>query len=112
MTTHTQSTEPLTAESPEIRAFLSKWHEEGRAAFERSYDNLDYDGPTYAKTATDRRKYIALDAGRSGAFLLDKTTRLVYRIKAYGVPNKRKCLGTIDTILVCNDANLARLRWW
>ena len=40
------------------------------------------------KTAKDRNKYVALDDGTSGAFLLEKTTGLVYRIKAYGVKGR------------------------
>ena len=34
----------------------------------------------------------------SGAFLLEKATGLVYCIKGYGVIDRKKCLGPIDSI--------------
>ena len=79
----------LTAESPIIQEALRLWHEAGRAEFNRSYKNLDYDSPNYVKVAKERRKYIALDHGGSGAFLVDKETGDVYVIKGYGVAGRR-----------------------
>ena len=80
-----------------VAEFLTLWHENGREAFRKSYPSLDYDGPHYAKTAKDRKKYIALDDGSSGAFLLDKATEEVFRIKGYGV--KGRCIGTLDSLI-------------
>jgi len=90
----------LTADSPEIREFLTAWHDAGRAGFERNYDRLVYDD--YAvKTAKDRRRFIACDRGnehtRSGVFLVDRTTGEVFTIKGYGVPNWR--LGTVRELI-------------
>lgn len=83
--------ETLTANSPKILAFLAAWHENGRASFNRMTPGLDYDDYK-AKTAKERRKYIALDYGnqhnRSGCFLVERETGIVYSIKAYGVPNR------------------------
>lgn len=39
-----------------------------------------------------RKKYIALDIGASGAFLVDAADGEIYNIKAYGVPDKNKKL--------------------
>lgn len=86
----------LTAESPEIIEFLKAWHENGRASFERTYQNLDYDSPSYAKTAKTRKRFIACDRGTGGEFLVDRTTGDVWSIKAYGVPNRK--LGKLSTI--------------
>ena len=91
----------ITVNDPRISAFLSAWHENGRAQFNRSYPNLANDPTlcydvTERKTAKDRNKYIALDRGTSGQFLVEKATGLVWGIKAYGVPNKRWYLGTIE----------------
>ena len=72
-----------------ITKLLTEWHEAGRESFERQYENLDYDSPSYAKTAKERRKYIALDSGTSGAFLVDKANGDIFNIKAYGVPKAR-----------------------
>jgi hypothetical protein len=89
-------------DDPRIARLLTAWHESGRAQFEASYKNLVYD--TYSeKTAKDRQRYIALDYGQppyqSGRYLVDKETELIYHIKAYGVPNRKKCLGTVDEVI-------------
>lgn len=87
---------PLDDKSPEVLEFLNAWHENGRAAFEANYENLDYDSPSYAKFAKLRKKYIALDRGSSGEFLVDRLTHRVFSIKAYGVPNR--FVGTIESL--------------
>lgn len=85
----------LNHDSPAIVGFLTAWHEAGRAEFVRLYDMLDYD--SYAtKVAKTRRKYIALNRGGSGVFLIDRATSDVYSIKAYGVPNRK--LGSLAAI--------------
>lgn len=86
--------EPISISDPRIAEFLALWHENGREHFARCYPHLyatgAYDSPAYAKTAKDRgRKYIALDDGTSGRFLLEKATGEVWTIKAYGRPNRR-----------------------
>jgi hypothetical protein len=82
--------------SPEIFRALHEWHEFGRADFERNYPNLKYDeqAPKVAKT---RKKYIALDRGGSGVYLVDRATGDVYSIKGYGVPNRK--VGTLDSMI-------------
>lgn len=77
----------FTVNSPEVLDFLTAWHENGRTHFDRLAPNLVYDDYD-PKHAEDRKKYIALDHGTSGAFLLDKGTGTVYTIKAYGKPNR------------------------
>ena len=105
--TTTQTTR-IDAHDPRIVRLLREWHEAGRAAYEASYTNLNYD-KDQTKTATLRRKYIALDIGTSGAWLVDRTTGEVCNIKAYGTPDKQKRLGTLDTI---TGADLHAYRWW
>jgi len=82
--------------------FVTLWHENGRARFQRSSPSLDYD--TYSpKTFTERRRWVALDqgsptqAGQCGVFLLDPLTEEVYTIKAYGVPNRK--VATLDSLI-------------
>ncbi len=84
---------PLAVTDPAIQKFLVAWHEAGRPAFEREYKRLDYDSPAYQHVARDRRKYIALDRGDSGVYLVDKATGDVFTIKGYGVPKRR--VGTL-----------------
>ena len=93
----------------DLNKLLTDWHEAGRAAFESNSGSLVYD--EYApKFAHEKRKYICLDVRSSGAFIVDKTDGNVYRLKsAYGVPNKKKLCGNIETI---TGVDLNRLRWW
>lgn len=77
----------------QIKEILRQWHEAGRAEFEREYKNLDYDSAKYRKHYHVGTKYIRLDVGSSGAFLLDSETGLIYGIKGYGVPDKKKIAG-------------------
>lgn len=83
----------IDAESQEIQEFLARWHEAGRAEFESlQHTNLNYDS-YYPKTAKTRKRFIACDQGndnnRSGVYLVDRSTQVIYSIKAYGVPNRQ-----------------------
>jgi len=79
------------------KKLVNEWHEAGRESFNKSYSNLNYD--SYAEhKAIEKKKYINLDCSNSGMYMLDKTTGLVFGIKAYGVPNKKKCIGYIEHI--------------
>lgn len=92
----------LTAESVAVRLFLVAWHENGRESFARTYPDSyaigQYDAPNgELKTAKDRgRRWIALDKGSSGMFLVEKATGDVYTIKAYGRPNRK--IGTLESL--------------
>ena len=94
---------------PRLEELLKEWHEAGRVAFEQRWPALDYD--TYeGKRAVIKRKYVCLDEGISGVWLLERATGQIYHITAtYGVPDRRKHLGHVDTI---TGADLHRLRWW
>ena len=77
-----------------IEIMLTAWHENGRLSFEADCGNLDHD--TYnKKTYKDRTKYICLDRRGSGVFMYEKSTGLVYGIKAYGVIHRGKKIGTL-----------------
>jgi len=95
----------LTANDPSIVEFLAAWHESERGYFERSYSALVYDRDS-PKVARERRKYVALDSGTGGVYLVDRATGDVYSIKAYGVPNRR--LGSLaDLTARYRDAQIA-----
>lgn len=53
----------------------------------------------------DGRKYIRLDVGSSGKYMVEKATGIIYGIKAYGVIHKGHAYGTLRTI---NDWNWGR----
>ena len=104
-----QAAARYSASDDRIQQLLHDWHESGRAAFEAQYKALKYDRERQ-KRATDRQKYIALDEGHSGAWLVDRATGDVYNIKSkYGVPDKSKRLGHIDTV---TGEELHQYRWW
>ena|SRR5947207_2529513 len=46
--------------------------------------------PPEKVTAKARSKFVAVDIGDSGAFLVEKETGEMFNIKAYGVPDRNK----------------------
>jgi hypothetical protein len=95
----------LTADDPRVTDFLTAWHESERAYFDRSYNALVYDRDS-PKVARERRKYIAMDSGTGGVYLVNRATGDVYSIKAYGVPNRR--LGSLAELTArYRDAQIA-----
>lgn len=76
-----------------VKRIVAEWHESGRASFERTFSNLKYDDPSYLKHYHEGAKYVRLDQGSSGYFMIEIATGNVYAIKAYGVPNKKKIVG-------------------
>lgn len=56
----------------------------------REHAKRGYTHPADDWYVSPRSKYIALDVGRSGAFLVEKATGEIYNIKAYGVPDRNK----------------------
>jgi len=63
-------------------------------------------------TAKTRKKFIAIDIGRSGAYLVEKATGELFNIKAYGVPdyNKKK-KSDLGNIASADPVRVYRLRW-
>ena len=85
-----------------VQELLESWHEAKRADFEAGYDDPDtghliYERD-YPKTSKERRKYICLDDGGSGAFMVDKDDLMIYGIKGYGVPHKGKRIGKLGEV--------------
>lgn len=86
----------LTAEqATRVEQVLEQWHEAGRTDFESNYTNLDYDSKGYSKHYHVGGKYVRLDRGDSGAFMVEIESGIVYEIKGYGVPNKKKIVGVL-----------------
>lgn len=81
-----------------VKQLLSQWHEAHRAEFvRRGYTNLlpTFDGQEQ-KHIHIGAKYARLDVGGSGAWMLELTTGIVYGIKGYGTPDKKKIAGDIN----------------
>jgi len=55
--------------------------------------------PEYNKvTIHIGNKYTRIDVGTSGKYMVENETGIIYGIKGYGVPNKKKVYGTLETI--------------
>ena len=53
---------------------------------------LGYKHPHDVWHVKERKKYLALDCGGSGAFLIERDTGEIFNIKAYGVADQNKKL--------------------
>lgn len=81
-----------------IETLLSQWHEEHRADFVKSgYTNLlaSFDAQE-KKHMHIGAKYARLDVGGSGAWMVEMETGIVYGIKGYGTPDKKKIAGNVN----------------
>ena len=104
----TQQSPLLTAEHPEIQRLLDEWHAAGRAAYAQQYPTRLYDA--YArKSATTTAHYIQLDDAGSVAFLVERHTGIVYRVKVYGRTQRGKRLGHLSEL---SGAVLHAQRYW
>ena len=84
-------------DDPRIVEFLEAWHANGRDTFTRSYPSLDYDSYE-PKCAHNHRKYIYLDRGSSGVFMVTKATGEVWGIRAYGKIHHGRFIGHLEEI--------------
>lgn len=66
----------------------------------------------YVWRANERTKYIALDCGTSGAFLVERATGEIYNIKAYGqIDKNKKAKADLGNIATVDPAFLHAKRW-
>lgn len=80
-----------------IEQLLSQWHEAHREYFKRegllnllpAFDQQEKKHVHYGA------KYARLDVGGSGAWMVELATGIVYGIKGYGVPDKKKIAGNV-----------------
>jgi hypothetical protein len=92
-----EATNMLNADDQKIQDLLKAW-QTNQVTVGRLKDmpKALLDSHTYTAIAKQRTKFIALDMGGSGHFLVDRKTERVYSIKAYGVPNLKKDRGTVE----------------
>lgn len=68
--------------------------------------------PGYEWHAKERSKFVALDVGSSGAFLVEKDTGELFNIKAYGVPDRNKKIkADIGNVRTVDPGWLFSKRW-
>lgn len=94
--TYFERTQPAMIER--LNVLLSQWHEAHRQDFVRKgYTNLlDSFDTQEQKHIHIGDKYARLDVGGSGAWMLEVSTGLVYGIKGYGTPDKKKIAGDLN----------------
>jgi hypothetical protein len=80
-----------------VERVLDQWHEAHRAVLVRAgYEHaLKSFNEREEKHGHIGGKYMRLDTGTSGAFMLELATGDVYGIKGYGKIDKKKCSGNI-----------------
>lgn len=85
----------LTTDSPKIIALLAAWHDNERACgfYKEHPEQADL---YHAKHAHEGSRYLRLNTGSSGHFMVDRKTEMVYSIKGAGVPNLKKPRGTVE----------------
>lgn len=88
---------------------VKNWHEVSKADYYKRYSDsvLSYD-TLYPHTIKEKKLYIYLDEGTSGAFIYEKSTGNIFKIKGYGVIDRKKLIGNILTI---TGQDLLNRRW-
>ena len=81
---------------PRVSEILNQWHEAHRQDFIRAEYSLEYFDVREEKHAHVGGKYIRLDVGTSGAWMLEISTGIIYGIKGYGTPDKKKIAGNLN----------------
>jgi hypothetical protein len=78
-----------------LQALIEAWNENRLAT---APDNMKATiKQLYNPELADGKKYIKLNQSpRSGHFMIDKATEIVYSIKGFGVPNLKKPRGTVE----------------
>jgi hypothetical protein len=79
-----------------LKQVLDQWHEAHRADYMKNYKpEGNWFDEREEKHAHVGDKYIRLDVGGSGAWMLEAETGIVYGIKGYGKVDKKKIAGDI-----------------
>lgn len=106
----------------ELIELAHDWHNECRTVYEQQLRReriheiepetinklLDSYDKDMAKTVIAKKKYYYLDEGMSGAFMVERETGEIYRIKAYGQINRKKPCGNVS---VLTGKHLRNMRW-
>jgi hypothetical protein len=74
---------------------LDQWHEAHRQEFIKSGFHSESFDEREEKHAHVGDKYVRLDVGGSGAWMLEAETGIIYNIKGYGKVDKKKIAGDI-----------------
>lgn len=63
-------------------------------------------------TADTRRKFVVIDIGTSGAYMVERATGELFNIKGYGVPDRnKKRKADLGNVTTANGAELLKRRY-
>lgn len=83
----------------DVEAFRARIEAETRAGYARQFGEEragTIHREAWITTVTTRRKYIAVDVGQSGRYLIDRRTGETWGIKGYGVPHFGRFCGLVQ----------------
>lgn len=80
-----------------IKEFVALCQQQYTAYINQNYSGLDTSVPCYQVHSHTGKKYIRVDFGDSGKYMVDPEGR-IWGIKAYGVPHFGHQYGTLDTM--------------
>ena len=87
----------LVEELEHLRQLIEVQQELNLMTYHPYYPEME--GRATTKTALRRQhKYVYIDIGSSGRYMVDNQTGQIFGIKAYGVVNRRKQFGTVHTV--------------
>ena len=88
----------LTEISSKIMAFADLLEEKQIEALRESHLDCEANIANARTSIKPGRKYVNVDIGSSGRFMVEMATGNIYGIKAYGVIHRGHQYGTLDTI--------------
>lgn len=88
-----------------IQQVLDDWH--AAEAIEKGIKFANQ----HEKVAREGSRYIRLDAGNDGAYMMDKSDGTIYRIRSYGEANLQQPVGNIATVDGATLHALRYVRW-
>lgn len=85
----------LNATDTKITELLQAWHDNDKR-YGGYKANPELADQFNAKHVVDGTKYLKLNSGSSGHFMVNRETEMVFSIKGYGTPNLKKPRGTVE----------------
>ena len=88
----------ISANSPEIKSFCDLLENQQIERLKKDDLGCDANILNSKVKAIEGKKYIKVDVGSSGKYMIPKTTGEIFGIKAYGVIHRGHKYGTLQTI--------------
>lgn len=95
-----------------VKAFAALVEREQRARYKTEYPNSpgDLEDSVCTVSVHFGPKYIRVDVGTSGKYMVDRLTEEIFGIKAYGVIHRGHRYGTLDTVSEWNWSGYSAIK--